>query len=336
MRAIGVILAFVGVLWLLFAFNIDTSVDVGSSILGSGRVENLGLIAQRQNHLFVAGLLTLIGVLLIIFGGWSEAQNFNPNQLGNELISPKLPEPAAGERDLSFDSYRLWLAEKYAIERNEIFDRFVFDQKTFATLDDALAAAHALEVEALLEIEKAEKAQRIEAEEQQLIAEERALINEERLRKETAFFKKVGLGVVALLIVFLPLIVTKFREMATEAAVRREAEHKRIEVLFSESGIKPEESWINLRVSDVGNDNSTWCDSSEGRLFEFDTIETLAAVVASLTAQLGEGSDPYETLSVDISHMKRTWPATKRHGVVHLTAFGTGSYLCIGPNKKKK
>jgi hypothetical protein len=124
--------------------------------------------------------------------------------------------------------------------------------------------------------------------------------------------------------------------MATEAAVRREAEHKRIEVLFSESGIKPEESWINLRVSDVGNDNSTWCDSSEGRLFEFDTIETLAAVVASLTAQLGEGSDPYETLSVDISHMKRTWPATKRHGVVHLTAFGTGSYLCIGPNKKKK
>lgn len=333
MRAIGIILTFVGVIWLLFAFNIDTSVEVGSSILGSGRVENLGLIAQRQSHLFVAGLIMLIGVLLIIFGGWSEAQNVNANATISNTLPPKLPEPEPEDRDLALDPYRLWLAEKYVIERNEIFDRFVFDQQTFSTLDDALSAAHALELEALLKIEKAEEVRRREAEEQQLIAEERALIDEERQRKENALFKKVGLGIVAALIVLSPLIVTKFREMAKEASVRREGEQKRIAGLFLEFGIKPDESWINVRVSDVDSDNKTWCDSSSGRLFEFDTVETPAAVVASLTAQLGEGSDPYETLSADISHMTRTWPATTGNGAVRLTAFETGSYLCIGPNK---
>lgn len=336
MRAIGIILTCVGVIWLLIAFNFDTSVDVGSSVLGSGRVENLGLIAQRQNHLFVAGLLTLIGVLLIIFGGWSEAQNVNSNIPGNELVPNKLSEPAADERDLALDSYRLWLAEKYAISRNDIFDRFVFDQNTFVTLDDALDAAHALEIEALRETEKAEEVQRIEAEQQRLIAEERALINEERRRKETALFKKVGLGIVALLIVLSPLIVTKFRQMAAEASARREAEQNRIADFFSDVGIKPDASWINVRVSDNNENSRIWCESTSGRLFEFGSSKPPADVVAFLTTQLGEGENPCETLSEDISHMARTWPATKDHGVIKLTALSSGSYLCVEPNKKGK
>lgn len=336
MRSIGVILTFVGVIWLLFAFNIDTSVDVGSSVLGSGRVENLGLIAQRQNHLFVAGLLTLIGVLLIIFGGWSEAQNVSSNVAISNAVSLKLAEPEPEDRHLASDSYRLWLAEKYAIERNEIFDRFVFDQQTFITLDDALGAAHALEIQALLAVEKAEEILRIEAEEQRLIAEERALIDEERQRKESALFKKVALCIVAILVVLSPLIVTKFREMAAEASVRREAEQKRIAGLFSDVAIKPDAGWINVRVSDNDENSRRWCDSTSGRLFEFGSSKPPAEVVAFLTTQLGEGENPYETLPVDISHMARTWPATKDHGGIKLTAFGSGSYLCVEPNKKGK
>lgn len=340
MRSIGIILTFIGVIWLLVAFNIDTSVDVGTSILGSGRVENLGLIAQRQNHLFVAGLLTLIGVLLIIFGGWSEAQNANSNLPENALVPTKLQEPAADERHLALDSYRLWLVEKYAIGRNDIFDRFVFDQHTFATLDDALGAAHALEIEALREIEKAEEVQRIEAEEQRLIAEERALIDEERQRKETALFKKVGLGIVALLVVLSPLIVTKFREMAKEASVLREAEKKRIADLFAEFDFKADESWTNVQVSDSDAAGSIWCDDNAGHLFKFKANQSPEAVVASLTNQLGEGTNPYES-STDVSHMTRKWSATKSRESVRLTAFGGGGgstnvYLCSGRSKKRK
>lgn len=299
-------------------------------------MENLGLIAQRQNHLFVAGLLTLIGVLLIIFGGWSETQNGNTNVVGNNVASHKLPEPPTEDRDLALDSYRLWLAQKYVIERNDIFDRFVFDQQTYATLDDALDAAHALEIAAMLAVQKAKEIQEIEAEEQRLVAEERALIDEERRQNENALFKKIGLVIIALIVVLSPLIVTKFREMGEQASVRREEEQRRITGLFSDDGIKPDKNWINVRVSDDVEDISIWCESTSGRLFRFGSSEAPTAVIAFLTLQLGEGEDPYEILSEDTSHKVRTWPANKNHGDVKLTSFGSSSYLCVEPNKKGK
>ncbi len=48
-------------------------------------------------------------------------------------------------RDLNDDSYKLHLAEKYSIKRNDLFEKFVCDDKMFDRLDIALAHAHRLE-----------------------------------------------------------------------------------------------------------------------------------------------------------------------------------------------
>lgn len=111
MRVFGIVTTACGVAWLLIAFNFDTT--VGTSI---GRVENIGLISQRQNHLYLAGLLSLVGVLVWIFGNREPSQNSQGKSASRHSI---LLPPS--ERRLDSDPYRLWLAEKYEIHRSETF-----------------------------------------------------------------------------------------------------------------------------------------------------------------------------------------------------------------------
>lgn len=58
-----------------------------------------------------------------------------------------------GERDVFSDQYRLWLINKYGIQRNLVLDRFVINSQVFENLDDALAFANNLE---LVQIEKSQ------------------------------------------------------------------------------------------------------------------------------------------------------------------------------------
>lgn len=64
MRTIGFLLLAIGVIWLLIAFNMDTSVATGYG----GRVNNIGLIASKQNHMLIASVISLCAILMIIFG----------------------------------------------------------------------------------------------------------------------------------------------------------------------------------------------------------------------------------------------------------------------------
>jgi hypothetical protein len=50
-----------------------------------------------------------------------------------------------GERSFTSDAYRLWLADRYKIQRNDVFDRFVAGNRTFETLDAALAYCYDVE-----------------------------------------------------------------------------------------------------------------------------------------------------------------------------------------------
>lgn len=70
----GYLLGVLGILGLILAFQLDVSVQVpvtyiGGEAIGGGRVNNLGLMQDRQNYLMVSGLLLLLGVLMGIFGG---------------------------------------------------------------------------------------------------------------------------------------------------------------------------------------------------------------------------------------------------------------------------
>lgn len=61
MRAIGYVLMGMGAFWLLYAFNLETSVVVG---FRSDRVQNLALMERRQTHLILATVTVVVGVLL--------------------------------------------------------------------------------------------------------------------------------------------------------------------------------------------------------------------------------------------------------------------------------
>ena len=61
---IGWLMVIGGAIWLVAAFNMDTSVSAS----GFGRVHNVGLMNNQQNHVIVAGILLLLGGVLIGVG----------------------------------------------------------------------------------------------------------------------------------------------------------------------------------------------------------------------------------------------------------------------------
>jgi hypothetical protein len=65
MKGFGAFAMIVGVCWLVFALGMDVSVATGSG----GRVNNLGLMADRQVHTIVGGMITLAGLLMVLLGG---------------------------------------------------------------------------------------------------------------------------------------------------------------------------------------------------------------------------------------------------------------------------
>ena len=83
MRAIGAILIILGLVWAAIAFNMSTTVQAGGERIGSGAfsvdvpsvtVNNLGLIEQRRNHLMMAGVAIIAGIILFGFGSASRPE----------------------------------------------------------------------------------------------------------------------------------------------------------------------------------------------------------------------------------------------------------------------
>lgn len=64
MRAFGVIAVIIGALMLIGALVMDVSVPTGI-----GRVNNLGLMAERQNYTIIGGILLIVGILMARKGG---------------------------------------------------------------------------------------------------------------------------------------------------------------------------------------------------------------------------------------------------------------------------
>ena len=63
---IGVVLSVIGVMGLIFAMNLDTSVPAGP--FGLDRVQNLGLLSEKQNWVLVTSVCAALGVLLVALG----------------------------------------------------------------------------------------------------------------------------------------------------------------------------------------------------------------------------------------------------------------------------
>lgn len=69
MKKVGYVILSIGILWVLFALNMDTSV----ASLDGRRVNNLGLMAAQQNHVLIGIFVSLSGLLVVIF-----AHKFSP------------------------------------------------------------------------------------------------------------------------------------------------------------------------------------------------------------------------------------------------------------------
>lgn len=65
MKGFGAFALIVGVCWLIFALSMDVSVPTGTG----GRVNNMGLMADRQIHTIVGGMIALAGLLMVLLGG---------------------------------------------------------------------------------------------------------------------------------------------------------------------------------------------------------------------------------------------------------------------------
>jgi len=97
MRLLGIILTLVGVIWVVIAFNMQTTVRTGGTTIGSGQfsiqvpvmeVKNLGLMDDRRNHLLVGASLTVIGILLFGFGTLVQSKAINSANSGSLKTCP--------------------------------------------------------------------------------------------------------------------------------------------------------------------------------------------------------------------------------------------------------
>ena len=103
---LGAFLFLLGIIGMFLALSMDTSVQVPvqhilGETIGGGRVNNIGLMQDRQNYLIGSGVIVLCGLLLGLFGGGSTRTHLplggpkpNPPQyIEVELPLSPLPEP---------------------------------------------------------------------------------------------------------------------------------------------------------------------------------------------------------------------------------------------------
>ncbi|CDH26355.1 hypothetical protein [Xenorhabdus bovienii] len=81
MKNFGIFLLVIGVLAVFASFNMDVSVATGYG----GRVNNIGLVAQRENLLLISCFVVLCGLLLAIFGG---KKTLNGDSKNNQMKCP--------------------------------------------------------------------------------------------------------------------------------------------------------------------------------------------------------------------------------------------------------
>lgn len=112
--------------------------------------------------------------------GWQEVSDAKQtnnimNRTNNQSMTPKassnIPknatpkannmrerEPASDyyreEPDLTISKYKLWLADKYNIKKNELFNQYEVEDELRDTLEDAIAYAHELDASRRIEYQK--------------------------------------------------------------------------------------------------------------------------------------------------------------------------------------
>jgi len=280
----------------------------------------MDLVDRSQKHLMVGGLVTLVGVLMVLFGAPKNVVSFE------QLLeaAPLPPEQPPCERDLKLDPYRLWLANKYEIERNEVFDRFVFNDHTFEKLDDALESAHAVELEGMkkLELERVERAAQLLDQQGSETAS-----THERESKSMLIY-----GALIFVLCLPGLSLFYFGWQDQEASVQNLSvdKQKTLASISQTWNLKFPDDWqfiSNSNVQSAADTGWTFCDERSGTLTEFTTSARAIDAVQLIDKALGEGNNPWKGVASSGNIEKRTY-ILKNGSTLRLTAFESTAYLC--------
>jgi len=100
-------------------------------------------IDKSGSGFFLGAFLGPIGWIIVLLLPREAAEVQKEQNHAAEVETEVITENRS--RDLTDDSYKIYLGKKYKIERNELFAQFECNEKLFDSLDDALAYADGLE-----------------------------------------------------------------------------------------------------------------------------------------------------------------------------------------------
>lgn len=200
-------------------------------------------------------------------------------------VDPMRPEKTSndffGERSFTSDPYRLWLADRYLIKRNDVFDRFVLQDKTFETLDAALAYAHDLET-AKQEREMLELSARIEI---ARIEAEKAAVERQKDKRNNL------IGWVVVVIFFAGMFLVFLNEGRKQTAREAQEKSELSAKLKNEFGFEIPENADRIQWTKAEGGDSYWCKGADnGKLLIFFSKSSPKEITENFTKQLGAGS----------------------------------------------
>lgn len=134
MRFIWIFCVTFGCLLALYAFNYETTVVSA----GGMRVNNIGLIAERQNLMMLAVCAIVVGTMIAIRSKTNKGGSTSEHSTSPVGTYPVMESFYEGERDLSSGPYKLYLVTKFGISKNETLEQFVSSGELFNSLDEAL------------------------------------------------------------------------------------------------------------------------------------------------------------------------------------------------------
>lgn len=320
MRGFGFLLLAVGTVAVIFFLNMDTSVATSGGYGLPSRVENIGLIAQRQNYLLVSGLVVVVGVLLAIFGGQVSSAD-------SDTTPVLIPAPTPEDRNLTNESYRLWLVNTYKISRNDVLDRFIIEDQTFESLDAALGHAHNSEL-AMIEAIELEKQTAIQESQRMQAAYDRWR-EEEHVRWQKNKPRVIGITIASILALLAasPFVYNLVQESQEKVRLRDLAEEKRIINEISEAGIEIMSESTGITFDKVTRDS--WCDENSGLLAGYSVPVSVRSVVVFYDGRYNESYSGSDSLDDDYANKNYRM---KGGQTFELTVFGDGDsssvYFC--------
>lgn len=225
-----------------------------------------------------------------------------------------------GEINLTSDPYRLWLADRYEIQRNELFDRFVIKDQTFDTLDAALSYAYDLEAARIesIRLDKerlvAERSARLEA---ARIAAEEAAAEWEKNKPKAILALVISASVLAAFFMWAYIKAGEIEAQKTKAAAELLAKIER------EFGVEVPKNAEGVELKAVeGDDSKTWCEgANNGKMLSFDSNSSSEEIAGNFTKQLGSGEPMYGSLFDTGENFNTIWKKNNASYVLSIIEY---------------